>query len=150
MTKNKTETTPMQPVTSSFSALCMPGDPSTGWKLLLAGQLMEDPVPKVQTWGHLKMQSCLMLFELVLALIFELLKIWKSFLSGLSLCQLLSKGLTKSVVRSEFRFLFAGPQGRRFRSCKPLILADRNCKTEETMGQQKYGCKPHPCLVHFQ
>jgi len=37
----------------SFRALCMPGDPSTALKVLLAGQLIEDPAPKLQCSGHL-------------------------------------------------------------------------------------------------
>ena len=31
----------------------MPGDPSTALKVLLAGQLIEDPAPKLQCSGHL-------------------------------------------------------------------------------------------------
>ena len=44
----------MSQAIQSFRALCMPGDPSTAWKVLLAGQLIEDPAPRLQWSGHFR------------------------------------------------------------------------------------------------
>ena len=35
----------------------MPGDPSTAWKVLLVGQVIEDPEPRLHWLGHLAVQA---------------------------------------------------------------------------------------------